>query len=151
MTHPTDGAPWPAALETALQGRYRLEGELGRGGMSTVFGARDTKWDRPAAVKVLHASLATAIGTRRFLREIRIVTELSHPGIVPLWDWGDAEGLLYYVMPRIEGESLRRRLGGAGRLPLDEACRLACDAADALAYAHGRDVIHRDVKPENIL
>jgi tetratricopeptide (TPR) repeat protein/tRNA A-37 threonylcarbamoyl transferase component Bud32 len=138
-------------LRTALADSYRVERELGRGGMSTVYEARDLKHDRRVAIKVLRAELAAHLGPERFLREIRLTANLQHPHIVPVYDSGEAAGLLYYVMPFVEGESLRARLDREGRIPLAESLRIARQVATALAFAHERMVIHRDVKPENIL
>ena len=135
----------------SLAERYRLTKELGRGGMATVYLVHDLKHDRPVALKVLHRELAAALGPERFLREIRIAAGLRHPHIVPLYDSGEADGLLYYVMPYIEGESLRDRLRREPRLPVHEALGIAVEVAEALAYAHERELIHRDIKPENIL
>jgi tetratricopeptide (TPR) repeat protein len=140
-----------ARLGAALGRRYTLERELGRGGMGTVYLAFDRKHQRRVAIKVLPADLAAAVGPERFLREIGIVARLSHPNILPLHDSGQADGLLYYVMPHVEGGSLRLRLQQASPVPVPEALRLAREVADALAYAHAQGVIHRDVKPDNIL
>jgi len=134
-----------------LAGRYALERELGRGGMATVYLGRDLRHDRRVAVKILRPDLALALGPDRFLGEIAIAARLNHPHIVPLHDSGNAEGLLYYVMPYVEGEALRERLARGGALPLDEVVRLAGEVADALDYAHAQGVIHRDIKPGNIL
>src|SRR5207245_10867764 len=117
----------------------------------TVYLAHDLRHDRPVALKVLRPELAAAIGPERFLREIQIAARLTHPNILPLHDSGEAEGLLYYVMPHVDGESLRDRLGREKQLPLDDALQIAREVADALSYAHSHDVIHRDVKPENVL
>jgi len=138
-------------LEQALADRYRLERELGRGGFATVFLATDLKHQRQVALKVLHPELARALGSERFLREIATVAQFKHPHILPLHDSGDADGLLYYVMPFLEGESLRQRLDREKQLPLDEALRIAREVADALGYAHVLGIVHRDVKPDNIL
>jgi serine/threonine protein kinase len=138
-------------LAGALSDRYTLEREVGRGGMATIYLARDLREQRLVAIKVMHRGLAASLGSERFLREIEIASSLSHPLIVPLYDSGDAGGVLYYVMPFVEGESLFERLEREKRLPLDDALRIAHDVADALGYAHGRGVLHRDVKPENIL
>src|ERR1700680_804268 len=138
---------YPARLATALADRYRIERELGAGGMATVYLAQDLKHHRPVAIKVLHA----ALGPERFLREIEISARLHHPHIVPLYDSGEADGPPYYVMPQVEGESLRDRLKREKQLPLDDALLIAREVADALSYAHSRGVIHRDIKPENIL
>ncbi len=138
-------------LHRSLAWRYRIERELGRGGMATVFLAEDLKHHRPVAIKVLDPELAAAIGTERFLREIETAARLNHPQILPLHDSGTAEGLLYYVMPYVEGESLRERLGREKQLLLDDALRITREVADALEYAHSQGVVHRDIKPENIL
>ena len=138
-------------LQGALTGRYRFEREVGRGGMATVYLAHDLKHRRPVAVKVLHPHLAANVGADRFLREIEIAAGLNHPHILTLIDSGSADGLLYYVMPFVEGESLRGRLARAGRLPVGEAVELTRKVAGALAYAHSRGVVHRDVKPENVM
>jgi dienelactone hydrolase/tRNA A-37 threonylcarbamoyl transferase component Bud32 len=143
----------PPSLAAALAGRYRLEREVGSGGMATVYLAEDLKHHRRVAIKVLKPELAAALGAERFLREIEITAALNHPHILPLYDSGRMEPLpaLYYVMPFVEGETLRDRLVSEGRVPLEEALRLAREVADALSYAHGHGVIHRDIKPENIL
>ena len=138
-------------LARALEGQYVLERELGRGGMATVFLAVDSRHKRKVALKVLHPQLAASIGPERFLREIEIVAGLTHPRILTLIDSGEADGLLYYVMPYIEGENLEDRLVREGPLPIDEALRITREVADALAHAHEREVIHRDIKPSNIL
>ncbi len=138
-------------LTAALTDRYRLEGELGAGGMATVYLAHDTRHHRQVAIKVLHAELRASLGAERFLSEIRITANLQHPHIVPVFDSGDADGLLYFVMPRIEGETLRARLDRTGPLPVAEAVRYVREVADALSYAHGHGVLHRDLKPENVL
>ena len=140
-----------ARLQTALTGRYTIERELGRGGMAIVYLAQDLKHRRSVAIKVLHPELAAAVGTDRFLREIEIAASLTHPHIVPLHDSGEADSFAYYVMPYVEGESLRERLTRETQLPVDEAVQIAREVADALAYAHSHDVVHRDIKPENIL
>ena len=138
-------------LRRSLAARYRIERELGRGGMATVFLAEDLRHRHRVAVKVLDPELAAAVGPERFLREIETVASLTHPHILPLHDSGEAGGLLFCVMPFIEGESLRDRIAHEKQLPVEEALRIAGEVADALAYAHGRGVIHRDIKPENIL
>src|SRR2546429_5012339 len=138
-------------LRRTLADRYAVERELGRGGMATVFLAEDVKHHRPVAIKVLHAELAAALGAERFLREIEIAARLQHPHILPLYDSGAAAGFLYYVMPYVEGESLRDRLTREKQLPQDDALRIATEVAGALAYAHSRGVVHRDIKPENIM
>src|SRR5215210_2762529 len=140
-----------ARLTVALADRYTIDRELGRGGMATVYLARDLRHRRPVALKVLHPELAYAVGADRFLREIEVAANLTHPHILPLHDSGEADGLLYYVMPYVEGESLRDRLNRESQLPVDEALKIAREVSDALAYAHGQGVIHRDIKPENIL
>jgi len=140
-----------ARLQTALTGRYTIERELGRGGMAIVYLAQDLKHRRSVAIKVLHPELAAAVGTDRFLREIEIAASLTHPHIVPLHDSGEADSFAYYVMPYVEGESLRERLTRETQLPLDEAVQIGREVADALAHAHSHDVVHRDIKPENIL
>jgi eukaryotic-like serine/threonine-protein kinase len=138
-------------LKDALADRYAIEQEIGRGGMATVYLARDLKHQRPVAVKVLAAELASVLGPERFLREIEVAAGLSHPHILPVHDSGEADGLLYFVMPYVEGESLRTRLDREKQLPVDDALRISREVADALSYAHSRGVIHRDIKPENIL
>jgi eukaryotic-like serine/threonine-protein kinase len=138
-------------LERALSDRYRVERELGHGGMAIVYLATDLKHARRVAIKVLRPALAYALGPERFLREIAIAAQLAHPNILPLHDSGEADGLLYYVMPYVEGESLRDRLNRERRLPAAEAVRIATEVADALAHAHDQGLIHRDIKPENIL
>ena len=147
----TPGANPIDGLRAALAGRYDIERELGRGGMGTVFLAEDRKHRRRVAIKVLRPEVRTPVGAERFLREIEIAASMSHPHILPLHDSGQANGLLYYVMPHVEGESLRDRLTREGRLPVDEAVRIARQVASALAYAHARGIVHRDIKPENIL
>ena len=138
-------------LTTALAGRYRIERELGRGGMATVYLAEDLRHHRRVAIKVLDPEVAAAIGSERFLREIETVAQLTHPHILPLHDSGEADRLLYYVMPYVEGESLRQRLSREKQLPVDEAVRIAREVADALDHAHRAGIVHRDVKPENVL
>jgi serine/threonine-protein kinase len=138
-------------LAAALADRYRIEGELGAGGMATVYLAQDLRHDRRVAVKVLRPELAAVIGAERFLAEIRTTANLQHPHILPLFDSGVADSFLYYVMPYVEGVSLRDRLGREKQLPITEAVRIASEIASALDYAHRHGVIHRDIKPENIL
>jgi serine/threonine-protein kinase len=138
-------------IQRALGERYLIERELGRGGMALVFLARDRKYERQVAIKVLDPEICTAIGAERFLREIRITAQLQHTNIVPLLDSGEAGPLLYSVMPYIEGETLRDRLMARSQLGVTEAATIAAQVADALDYAHRRGVIHRDIKPENIL
>jgi eukaryotic-like serine/threonine-protein kinase len=144
-----------AALRVALAGRYTLERQLGRGGMGVVYLARDERHGRPVALKVVHSAVALgngpSLGTHRFQREIEFAARLTHPHILPLHDSGTAAGLLYYVMPHVDGESLRDRLARAGRQPIDVTLRLLRDVTRALAYAHRRGVVHRDIKPGNIL
>jgi eukaryotic-like serine/threonine-protein kinase len=140
-----------ARLTTALAGRYAIERELGQGGMATVYLARDLRHDRKVALKVLRPELAAVIGADRFLQEIRVTAGLQHPHILPLHDSGEIDHFLYYVMPYVEGESLRDRLLRERQLSIEDALRIAAEVLAALAYAHGRGVIHRDIKPENIL
>jgi eukaryotic-like serine/threonine-protein kinase len=138
-------------LRAALADRYRLERELGRGGMATVYLAQDLKHDRPVALKMLLPELSAVIGVKRFLQEIKVTAGLQHPNILPLFDSGEAGGQVYYVMPYVEGESLRTRLTRERQLPIAEAVRIGREVARGLDYAHRRGVIHRDIKPENIL
>jgi hypothetical protein len=138
-------------LNKALAGRYEIEREAGAGGMATVYLARDIRHERHVALKVLNAELGAVLGAERFLAEIRVTANLQHPNILPLFDSGEANGLLFYVMPFVEGESLRHRLDRERQLPVDEAVRIAVAIAGALDYAHQHGVIHRDLKPENIL
>ncbi|HEY0242039.1 MAG TPA: protein kinase [Gemmatimonadaceae bacterium] len=138
------------ALPGVLGDRFDVEREIGRGGMATVFLARDRKHDRPVAVKVLRPDIAAGIGVDRFLREIRTAASLQHPHIVPLHDSGEAEGFLYYVMPYLRGDSLRERLEREPQLPLEDALRITRDVAGALDHAHANGIVHRDIKPENI-
>ncbi len=138
-------------LTIALADRYSIERELGRGGMATVYLARDVRHARQVAIKVLHPELAAVLGAERFLAEIRTTANLQHPHILPLFDSGSADGQLFYVMPFVDGETLRTRLERETQLPIDDAIRIACEVADALQCAHERGVIHRDIKPENIL
>jgi len=140
-----------STLQTALAGRYAFERELGRGGMATVYLARDLTRDRHVAVKVLLPELSVTLGQERFLREIDVGTKLQHPRIVGVLDSGQAEGILYYVMPFVDGASLRDRLTREKQLSVDDTIRIAQEVADALGYAHAQGVIHRDIKPENIL
>ena len=138
-------------LQQSLADRYAIERELGRGGMAVVMLARDLKHQRQVAIKVLRPELSQSLGTDRFLREIEVAAQLTHPHILPVFDSGAADGLLYYVMPYVEGGSLRAWLEREAQLPVDLALKLTCQVADALEYAHGRGVVHRDIKPENIL
>ncbi|MBC7894012.1 MAG: serine/threonine-protein kinase [Cytophagaceae bacterium] len=141
----------PASLLQSLGDRYPIERELGQGGMATVYLAEDVRHRRKVALKVLHPELSAVLGPERFLKEIELTASLQHPHILPLFDSGSAEGQLYYVMPFVEGETLRARLERETQLPIDDALRIAREVADALHYAHARGVIHRDIKPENIL
>jgi len=138
-------------LTAALADRYRIERELGAGGMATVYLAEDLKHHRKVAVKVLRADLAASLGPERFLREVTIAANLQHPHVLPLYDSGQADGFLYYVMPYVEGISLRQKLIREGELPIADAVRILRDMADALAYAHQHGVVHRDIKPENVM
>ena len=147
----TDPSTVLSQLSAALADRYTVDRELGRGGMATVYLAQDLKHHRRVAIKVLRPELFAALGTERFQREIEISANLHHPHILALFDSGEAGGLLYYVMPFVEGESLRDRLRRERQLPIDDALQITREVADALEYAHGRGVVHRDIKPENIL
>ena len=149
-----DPAWWaepPARFGDALDDRYVIDGEIGRGGMAVVLLATDRRYDRRVALKVLRPDLADKRGRRRFLREIRLAAQLSHPHILPVYDSGEVADVLYFVMPVAEGGSLRTRLRQVHRLGLDEALQLLREVAGALDYAHRRRVVHRDIKPENIL
>ena len=138
-------------MDAVLASRYRLEREIGRGGMATVYLAEDQKHRRPVAVKILHSHLAANVGSERFLREIEIAARLSHPHILTLIDSGETDGHLYYVMPFVEGESLRQRLARDRQLPLEDVLTIGRQVASALGYAHSRGVVHRDIKPENVM
>jgi serine/threonine-protein kinase len=138
-------------VRSALADRYEVEREIGRGGMAVVFLARDLQLGRQVAIKVIRPELAQALGIERFLREVRIEAALDHPNIVTLFDSGEADGLPYYVMPYVQGESLRNRLERETRLSLDGVLRITRSIAEGLSYAHERGVIHKDIKPENIL
>jgi serine/threonine-protein kinase len=138
-------------LDAGLQGRYRIERELGQGGMAVVFLAHDLRHDRKVALKVLRPEISAEIGAERFLREIKMAAGLTHPHILPVYDSGEAGSLLFYVMPNMEGRSLRERLERESQLPLEEALRITREVAAALDYAHRHHVVHRDIKPENIL
>ena len=140
-----------ARLNAALSGRYEIEREIGVGGMATVYLARDVRHDRNVALKVLRPELAVLMGSQRFLTEIRTTANLQHPHILPLFDSGDADGFLFFVMPFVEGETLQGRIEREKQLPVDEAVAIAIAIASALDYAHRHDVIHRDIKPANIL
>ena len=138
-------------VQKALSDRYTIERELGHGGMATVFLARDLRLGRPVAIKVVRPDLAASLGAERFLSEISVTANLQHPNLVPLFDSGEADGLLFYVMPFVEGESLRDRLTREGQLPIDDALQLTREIAGALGHAHKLGIVHRDVKPENVL
>jgi len=138
-------------LTKALADRYRVEREIGSGGMATVYLADDVKHERKVALKVLRPELAAALGRERFLQEIAIAARLNHPNILPLHDSGEADGFLYYLMPFIEGESLRERLQREGKLSIPEAIRLTDQVASALTHAHERGLVHRDIKPSNLM
>ena len=140
-----------AALAAALAGRYVVQGEIARGGMSTVYLARDVRHERRVAIKVMRDEVAAVVGAERFLEEIRVTALLQHPHILPLFDSGSVGSLLWYVMPFVDGETLRARLTREKRLPVDDAVRIAREIADALAHAHARGIVHRDIKPENVL
>ncbi|HSK19055.1 MAG TPA: serine/threonine-protein kinase, partial [Longimicrobiales bacterium] len=138
-------------IRSAMAGRYVLERELGRGSSAVVYAARDLKHGRRVALKVIEAEVANTVGARRFLQEIRTTAALNHPHILPLFDSGDASGFIFYTMPFVQGESLRRRIERCGRLPLPTALALLRQIASALSYAHSTGTVHRDIKPENIL
>src|SRR2546422_3478440 len=138
-------------VRASLAGRYTIERELGRGGMATVYLARDLKHDRPVALKVLHPELASTLGPERFQREIKLAARLQHPHILTVLDSGETAGQLWYAMPFVEGESLRQRVTRERQLPLADALQITREVADALGYAHGQGVIRRDIKPENVL
>ncbi len=138
-------------LKAALADRYAIEREIGAGGMATVYVAEDLKLHRRVAIKVLRPELAVALGTERFVQEIELTAKLQHPQILPLYEAGEAEGFLYYVMPYVEGESLRERLDRDGKLPVEDVVRITDNIAAALSYAHDHGIVHRDVKPENIM
>src|SRR6476469_627778 len=138
-------------LADTLADRYRIERELGQGGMATVYLAHDLRHDRKVAIKVLRPELAAVIGAERFVREIRTIAALQHPHILGLIDSGEVQGTAYFVMPFVDGESLRDRLTREKQLPIPDAVRIASEVASALDYAHRHGVIHRDIKPENIL
>ena len=140
-----------AELNAGLQGRYNIEREIGAGGMATVFLARDLRHDRRVALKVLKPELGAVVGAERFLSEIRVTANLQHPNLLPLFDSGEVDGLLFYVMPYVEGETLRRRLERERQLSIEEAVRIAVAICGALDYAHRQGVVHRDLKPENVL
>ena len=141
----------PPPLATALANLYRVDRQLGAGGMATVYLAHDCKHGREVAIKVLRPNLAETVGRERFLREIQLAARLNHPHILPVYDSGEAGGFLYFVMPVMKGQTLRDRLAGGAAMPIEEALRLAAEVADALDYAHRHGIVHRDIKPENIL
>ncbi len=147
----TTGVVEVQQVKRALADRYRVDRVLGEGGMATVYLAEDLKHHRKVAVKVMRPELAATLGSERFLREVEVAAQLSHPHILPMYDSGEAAGLLYYVMPYVEGQTLRERLQQEKQLPVDEALRLGREVAEALAHAHGRGIVHRDIKPANIL
>src|SRR5215213_1048165 len=138
-------------LKESLAERYDIKREIGAGGMATVYLAQDLRHDRKVAVKLLNPELGAVLGADRFLAEIRVTANLQHPNLLPLFDSGEADGLLYYVMPFVDGETLRARLQREKQLRVDEAVRITVAVANALGYAHEHGVIHRDLKPENIL
>ena len=138
-------------LKTALADRYTIQEEVGAGGMATVYLAEDLKHHRQVALKILRPELAAILGAERFLKEIEVTANLQHPNILPLYDSGEADTFLYYVMPYIEGESLRDKLNREKQLGVEETVEIAKSVAAALQYAHERNVVHRDIKPENIL
>ena len=138
-------------LEAGLAGRYTVTGGLGEGGMAVVFLAQDLRHDRAVALKVLRPEISAEIGAERFLSEIKMAARLTHPHILPVYDSGEADGLLFYVMPNMEGRTLRELLVRERQLSLEDALRLTREVASALDYAHRNQVVHRDVKPENIL
>ena len=141
----------PERLRAALADRYRLERELGQGGMATVYLAEDLRHHRKVAVKVLRPEIAATVGAGRFAREIEVAARLQHPNILPVHDSGEADGFLFYVMPYVEGESLRDRLARGGELPIPDAVRILMEVADALSHAHSHGVVHRDIKPDNVM
>ena len=147
----TDPDSLPPRLQAALGDRYRFAEAIGAGGMATVYAAQDLRHDRRVAVKVLRPELASTIGIERFLREVRIAARLHHPHILGLLDSGAVDDLPYFVMPYVDGASLRARLLREGELPLEDGIRLLRQVLDALAYAHGGGIVHRDIKPENVL
>src|SRR5712691_6304161 len=152
--HPPPKRPMPELLnrlQSALADRYRLDREIGAGGMATVYLAQDLRHGRAVALKVLRPELAAVIGAERFLAEIQLTANLQHPHILPLFDSGEADSYLFYVMPYVEGETLRDRLTREKQLPVADAVRIAGEVASALDYAHRHGVVHRDIKPENIL
>lgn len=151
MTTPSAPQDTLAPLRAALAGRYEIEREIGQGAFATVYLVRDARHERRVALKVLNADPGSEAGELRFIREIRLLARLQHPNILPLHDSGHVEALLYYLMPYVSGETLRIRMSRERQVPIDITVRIACEVADALAYAHGQGIIHRDIKPENIL
>ena len=151
MTHTPPSYDIVTRLNAALEGRYRVDREIGAGGMATVYLAEDAKHHRKVAIKVLREDLGASVGAARFLREIEIAAQLQHPNILPLLDSGEVGGLLYYVMPFVEGQSLRQKLAHDRELPIGDAIRVVVEIVDALAYAHSRGVVHRDIKPDNVM
>ena len=143
--------PIDPRVAEALRDRYQLERELGRGGMATVYLAQDLRHRRQVAVKVLQPELAATLGSDRFFREIEVAARLQHPHILPLLDSGEAAGFYYYVMPYVAGESLRERVARVGELPIDQAVKILTEVVDALAAAHAAGVVHRDIKPDNVM
>ena len=141
----------PQALSESLAGQYRIDRVLGSGGMATVYLAHDVRHDRQVAVKVVKPEIVATVGADRFINEIRTTAHLKHPHVLPLFDSGSAVDALFYVMPYIDGESLRSRLRREGQLPLTDTMTILHEVADALAYAHEQGVIHRDIKPDNVL
>src|SRR3954462_9632148 len=133
------------ALREALKDRYRVDNQIGRGGMATVYAAEDLRHERLVAIKVLSPDLAASLGAERFAREIRIAARLNHPNILTIYDSGMADKLLYYVMPLVEGESLRDRLKREHQIGIDTAIQIACEVAEGLSYAHAQGVVHRDI------
>ena len=141
----------PSELTSAVADRYVIEREIGRGGMATVYLARDLRHRRAVALKLLNPEFGAALGVDRFLAEIRVTANLQHPNLLPLFDSGEVNGQPFYVMPYVDGESLRQRIDREKQLPVDEGVRIAVAVAGALEYAHAHGVVHRDLKPENIL
>jgi serine/threonine-protein kinase len=138
-------------FHAALGDRYHIERTLGEGGLATVYLARDLKYGRDVAIKVLKSEIGAAVGAERFRREMELASTLSHPNIVPIFDWGDSEGMLFYMMPNVRGHTLRDAIEAVGQLPVEDAVRIAGEIAAALDYAHRRGVLHRDLKPQNVV
>ena len=138
-------------LKAALAGKYEIDRELGAGGMAIVFLAYDPKHERKVAIKVMRPELAAALGSERFLREIKTAAKISHPNVLPVFDSGDADGFIYYVMPFVEGESLADLMSREQQLSIDDAVRIARETAEALSVAHSHGLVHRDIKPQNIM